>query len=88
MPDDAVYIDSLGKAFICSPERIFYAYYSGEIDHSIEVGTSSRDMIQDEINLETVVSKSRQKSNSLTHLMHLHTSIAGNQKVLRMGKPY
>ena len=36
MPDDAVYIDSLGKAFICSLERIPYTYYSGEIDHLIE----------------------------------------------------
>ena len=88
MPDDAIYIDSLGKTFICSPERILYTYYSRAIDHSIEEDTSSRDKVQDEINPETVVSKSRRKRNSLTPLMHLHASMEGTQKVLRMVNPY
>ena len=44
---DVAHTNSLCKAFVCSPERIFYAYYSEEPSHSIEDGMSSRDKVQD-----------------------------------------
>ena len=68
MLSDAVYTDSLGKAFIRSPKRIFYAYYSGAPSHSIEDGMSYRDQVQDRINSETFMFTSDQKGNSLAHL--------------------
>ena len=55
MLGDAVYTDSLGKSFIRSPEMIFYDYYTGAPGQSIEDGVSSRDKVQDGINLETIV---------------------------------
>ena len=67
MLGDGVYTDSLGKAFIRYPERIFYAYYYVAPDHSMGDGMSSRDKVQDGINPETVVSKSDQKENYLAY---------------------
>ena len=46
MLGDAIYTNSLDEAFIRSPERTFYAYYTGAPGHSIE-GMSSRDQVQD-----------------------------------------
>ena len=68
MLSDAVYTDSLGKAFIRSPKRIFYAYYSGAPGYSIKDSMSFRDKVQDGVNPDTVVFTSDQKGNSLAHL--------------------
>ena len=67
MLGDTIYTNSLDEAFIRSLERIFYAYYSGAPGHSIKDGMSSRDKVQDGINLETIVFISDQKGNSLAH---------------------
>ena len=64
MLGDAVYTNSLGKEFIHSPERVFYAYYSGVSGHSIEEGMSSRDKVRDMLNSKNVVLTSDQKGNS------------------------
>ena len=79
MIGDAGYTDSLGKAFSCSPERIFYAYYSGAPGHSIKDGMSSKDKVQDGINPKTVVFTSDQKGNSLTHSSIKTTESRQNQ---------
>ena len=80
MLGDAVYTDSLGKSFICSPEKIFYAYYTGAPGHSIEDGMSSRDQVQDWINSETVVFTSDQRG------ILSHTQASRLQKVVRVKK--
>ena len=81
MLGDAVYIDSLGKAFIRPPKRIFYAYYSGAPGHSIKDGMSSKDKVQDGINPKTVVFTSDQKGNSLAHSSIKTTESRQNQEI-------
>ena len=46
----SVYTDSLGKAFIRSPERSFHAYYTRAPGLPIEEGMSSKDNVQDRLN--------------------------------------
>ena len=81
MLGDAIYTNSLDEAFIRSLERIFYAYYSGAPGHSIKDGMSSRDKVQDGINLETIVFISDQKGNSLAHSSIKTTESRQNQEI-------
>ena len=87
MLGDAAYTDSLGKAFIHSPERIFHAYYSGAPRHSIKDGIPSRDKVQDKINAKTVVFTSNQKWNSLTNLRIKTAESCQNQEVHTESSP-
>ena len=61
MLGDAVQTKSLGKSFIRSPERIFYAYYTGEPGHPIGNNMSSKDNVQDRLNPETTMFTSDQR---------------------------